>query len=94
VRHTADADEFLEISSNELRSVVADDPGRHPGILLESSLDNCFDVAFFHLRPDLLSPGASKPATYGRLSALQNQPPLSGCFGSQFNTALWKFGTG
>jgi hypothetical protein len=40
-----------------------------------------------------MSPGASKPANYGRLSALQNQPPLSGCYGSQFNTALSNFGT-
>jgi hypothetical protein len=40
-----------------------------------------------------LSLGASKPATYRRLSALQNQPPLAGCYSSQFNTAQWISGT-
>jgi hypothetical protein len=36
-----------------------------------------------------LSPGASKPATYGRLSVVQNQPPRSGSYIVQFNTPLW-----
>ena len=32
--------------------------------------------------------GASKPATFGRSSALKNQPSLSGYYDSQFNKAL------
>jgi hypothetical protein len=40
-----------------------------------------------------LSPGALKPATFGRLSALQNQPPLLGCCGSRFSTFLWNSGS-
>src|SRR5262249_23588729 len=33
------------------------------------------------------SPGVLEPATYGRLSALQNQPPLAGCYSSQFKAS-------
>jgi hypothetical protein len=51
--HPADADEFLEVSSDELRTVVADDPGSNSRVALESALGNRFNVAFFHLRANL-----------------------------------------
>ena len=50
--HATDADEFLEIPRDELRAVVGDDAGTGLGMLLLGSLQDGFDVGFFHLLPD------------------------------------------
>ena len=50
--HPADADEFFEVSGNELGTVVADDPGMNARVALTSPLDDRFDVTLFHLRAD------------------------------------------
>ena len=38
--HTADADKLLKIPGNKLRSIVRDDPGFGPRVLLLGSLQN------------------------------------------------------
>src|SRR5580692_6054212 len=52
MRHTAYANKFLEVSSNELWTVVTDNPGRDTRIALACSLDDRLDVTFFHFRAD------------------------------------------
>ena len=52
VRHTADANERLEILSDKLWAVVADDPRRLAGKLLAGSLEDCLDVLFGHALAD------------------------------------------
>ena len=46
--HPADADELFEVSRNELRAIVADDPGMNARVALTSPLDDRFDVSLFH----------------------------------------------
>src|SRR5262249_55623077 len=53
VRHAAEADELLEITGNELRAVVGDDPRRHAGEPLACPLDDLLDSGFDHGLPDL-----------------------------------------
>jgi len=48
VGHPRDANEFLEIPGDELRSVVGDDPGFRFRIFLPRSLQNNFDLHFGH----------------------------------------------
>ena len=50
--HTAYANKLLEVSSNELWTVVTDNPGRDIRIALACSLDDRLDAAFFHFRAD------------------------------------------
>jgi hypothetical protein len=50
--NTAYANKPLEVSSNELWTVVTDNPGRDTRIALACSLDDRLDVAFFHFRAD------------------------------------------
>ena len=53
MRHTANANELLEVSRNELGTVVTDDPGRDTWVALQCSLDDRFDITFFHFRAHL-----------------------------------------
>ncbi len=71
--HTADSDELLEVSSDELRTVVADNPGRNSRIALESSLGNRFNVAFFHLWANL--PMHNRSATAVKQVAKEEERP-------------------
>src|SRR5271157_1059051 len=51
--HPRDADELLEVSSDELWSVVGDDPRFCFRILLPSSLQKDFDFRFGHRFPQI-----------------------------------------
>src|SRR5215831_730077 len=51
--HPRDADELLEVSGDELRSVVGDDPWFCLRILLPSSLQDDFDFRFGHRFPQI-----------------------------------------
>ena len=51
--HPRDADELLEVSGNELRSVVGDDPWFCLRIFLPRSLQNDFDFRFGHRFPQI-----------------------------------------
>jgi hypothetical protein len=48
MRHTANADELLEVPGDELRAVVGDDPRRHVGELLACPLEDLLDVGLGH----------------------------------------------
>src|SRR5271157_3760302 len=48
VSHSTYADELLEVSGDELRAVVRDDPGLLAGILLPSPLDDRLHLGFGH----------------------------------------------
>ena len=48
VGHAAQPDERFEISGDELRSVVGDDPRRDAGMQLAGALQDCFDIGFKH----------------------------------------------
>src|ERR1700722_3016564 len=52
VGHAGDADEFLELSGDELWSVVADDAGRGIGKGFTGSLENGLHVVFLHFFAD------------------------------------------
>ena len=47
--HAGDANELLEIASDELGSVIGDDSWARSGVELASPLDDHFDIAFGHL---------------------------------------------
>lgn len=51
--HAADADEGFELAGDELRAVVADDPGRDAGIAFAGPLHDRLDFRLGHGRPDL-----------------------------------------
>jgi len=51
--HPRDADELLEVSSDELRSVVGNDPWFCFRVLLPSSLQKDFDFRFGHGFPQI-----------------------------------------
>ena len=51
--HSTDADELLEVSGDELRAVVRDDPGMLAGILLASPLKDRLHLSLEHGRADL-----------------------------------------
>src|SRR5947207_14245450 len=53
VRHARDANELLEIASDELRAVVGDDSRLRFRVLLLSSLQNHFEVGFSHGLPEI-----------------------------------------
>ena len=53
VRHARDANELLEIASDELRAVVGDDSRLRFRVLLLGSLRNHFDVGFSHGPPEI-----------------------------------------
>src|SRR5438067_111286 len=53
MRHAADANEFLEVLREKLRTVVGDDARPGIGKLLQSALKNNFDLLLFHRLPDL-----------------------------------------
>ena len=53
MRHTRDADEFLEIPGNKLWSVIGDDPRSRFGELLLGALQDYLHIHFRHLFPDL-----------------------------------------
>ena len=53
MRHARDADELLEIASDELRAVVGDDSRLRFRVLLLGSLQNHFDVGFSHGLPEI-----------------------------------------
>src|SRR6185437_9441848 len=48
VRHARDANELLEIASDELRTIVRDDSRLRFRVLLLGSLQDHFDVSFSH----------------------------------------------
>lgn len=50
--HAGDANEFLEIFGEELRTVVGDDARRDAGMTFASALENGFDVGFLHFFAD------------------------------------------
>ena len=51
--HPRDTNEFLEVPSNKLRSVVRNDPGFRFRIFLPRSLQNDFDFRFGHRLPQI-----------------------------------------
>ena len=53
MRHARDANELLEIASDELRAVVGDDSRLRFRVLLLGSLQNHFDVGFSHGLPEI-----------------------------------------
>ncbi len=54
MRHARDANELLEVASNELRAIVGDDSRLRFRVLLLGSLQNHFDVSFLHGLPHAL----------------------------------------
>jgi hypothetical protein len=48
VRHARDANELLEIASDELWTMVGDDSGLRFRLLLLGSLEDHFDISFSH----------------------------------------------
>ncbi len=48
MRHARDANELLEVASNELRAIVGDDSRPRLRVLLLGSLQNHFDISFSH----------------------------------------------
>ena len=63
--HPCDANEFLEIPGNELRSIVGDDPWFCFRIRLTGSLQDDFDFRFGHRFPQI-------PMNEGTAIAIQN----------------------
>ena len=53
MRHTRDADEFLELPGNKLWAVIGDDPRSSFRKLLLGALQNDLHIHFRHLFPDL-----------------------------------------
>ena len=53
VRHARDANELLEVASNELRAIVGDDSRPRLRVLLLGSLQNQFDIRFSHGLPQI-----------------------------------------
>src|SRR5260370_7900662 len=53
MRHPCDADELLEVSGNELRSVVGDDSRLGFRAFLSCSLQDDFDLRFGHRFPQI-----------------------------------------
>src|SRR5438034_5044551 len=51
--HSAKPDELLEVTGDELRAVVRDDPGPRVGIALAGPLDDRLDVPLGHRFADL-----------------------------------------
>lgn len=49
MRHSGDPNEFFEVTRNELRPIVGDDPRLGIGELFPCPLKNHFDVDLFHL---------------------------------------------
>ena len=53
MRHARDANELLEVASDELRAIVGDDSRLRLRVLLLRSLQNHFDVGFSHGLPQI-----------------------------------------
>ena len=53
MRHARDADELLEVASNELRAIVGDNAWLRFRVLLLGSLQNHFDISFSHGLPQI-----------------------------------------
>jgi hypothetical protein len=53
MRPAGDPDELLEVTSAELRTIVADDPGMHVGVPPAGTLDDRFDVGLSHVGSNL-----------------------------------------
>jgi hypothetical protein len=53
VRHARDANELLEVASNELRAIVGDDSRLRFRVLLFGSLQDHFHISFSHGLPQI-----------------------------------------
>src|SRR3984893_19374841 len=53
MRHARDTNELLEVTSNELRSIVGDDLRLRFDKLLLGSLQNHFDIRLLHRLPEI-----------------------------------------
>src|SRR5271166_3556076 len=73
VSHATYADELLEVSGDELRAVVRDDPGPLAGILLPSPLDDRLHLGFLHGLADL--PVDDDPAVAVEDAAQEEEGP-------------------
>jgi len=73
VSHSTYADELLEVSGDELRAVVRDDPGLLAGILLPSPLDDRLHLGFLHGLADL--PVDDEPAVAVEDAAQEEEGP-------------------
>jgi hypothetical protein len=51
--HSTDPDELFEVTGNELRTVIRDDPGPFRGVLFFSPLEDDFHLWLSHGLPDL-----------------------------------------
>ena len=58
--HATEPDELLEVFRNELRTIVADDPGRLAGESFPGSLEDDLDVGLLHAFPQF--PMNNEPA--------------------------------
>jgi hypothetical protein len=70
--HAADADEFLEVPRDELRAVVADDPGAGLGIVFLGALQDGFDVGLLHLLADFPMHDGAAAAVQGAAQVVKS----------------------